>query len=160
MHTHTRCTMAGLPFLGNGHVEVNMKCVIFATIILALYYSTPLPATQTGWGLAVSAYGIFFAAYVSMAYYDHVYQCKKGRLKYGGGFSLTSAFKTPPPAGSTADPQGFDSVAWGHVAFIAPLIGYTGYLGLSGSELPQWLAVALVFTSIMAVLAHAPNMGV
>jgi len=151
--------MAGLPFVGDGRVEVNMKCVVFAAMILALYYATPPPIARSGWGLAVTAYALFFAAYVAMAYYDHVYQCQKGRLRYGGA-GLTSALKTPPPAGTTADPQGFNSVAWGHVAFIAPLVGYAGYASLSGRALPQWLAVALVFTAIMAGLKHTPYLGV
>ena len=149
--------MAGLWFLGDGKVTINMKCVVFSAIILALFYTNPPPDMRTGVGLGVTAFTLFFVSYVAMAYYDHVYQCQKGRLKYGSG--LTSSAKVRPPEGTTADPKGFNSVAWGHVAFIAPLVGYAGYVGATGRPMPQWLGIALGFTAIMAALAHAPYLS-
>ena len=70
----------GQPFV------LNVKCIIFSLIIIAIFLVNPSSVVKNRLIAVPVLFGIFVAAYVSMAWYDYYYNCtilplRKG--KYG-----------------------------------------------------------------------------
>lgn len=119
----------------------NPKCVIFGAALCAAYWY--LPASRNPWMLPF----IFVVAYVAMAWYDHAYDCRIGRLRSGtspvGVSVLDSAFKPDLPADlpddGMRDAPDQDRIKHRntfafHVAVVAPMLIYVGLRGASADR--------------------------
>lgn len=142
--------------------HVNPKCVWFAIIVmLAYWYLVPNPNT---WLLPILA----SVAYVSMAWYDFLYNCKD-QLYPGSFLEYTAIFK--PEATTRAKEKGklnsgsalradqsaayMESVYFFHALFIAPLLIYAGYKGNEAD--PRTFGV-LLGSGVIALLYHGFRM--
>lgn len=150
------------------HPTINMKCVVFAALVIGLYFHRPSPCiTESKTTAALAAYLVFFVAYVSMALYDEYHWnrgCKHASavlLKAGTG--PTSVMKPPPRTVhqvSSHDSSGL--IIWvSHIAFIAPLVAYIGIYGVRSWNRAESRAinVMLVFLAIMTLLYHGGHLA-
>jgi hypothetical protein len=144
--------MAGGIFPGKPFT-FNIKCIIFSLIVMALFLYKP--TFKSNWMLALTLFVIFVVAYVAMAWYDWVFDCKLLPLERGSG-SFTGMFK-PPPHESAKQLQGVKSKAGlnvqiymiylAHVLIFSPLIGYVAIYGAKSNPIAFPLLGALtVFT--------------
>jgi len=69
--------------------ELNIKCVIFSAIFIALYWFLPTVSQRNIFMLPL----IFVVTYIALAWYDWYYDCDTRMYSGNKGFSLTSAFK-------------------------------------------------------------------
>ena len=78
--------------------QYNTKCVVFGGGLVLAYWT--LPCRYDEQRHVASAF-IFVAAYTGMAWYDKVYQCRRGRLKHRKGIfnDLTGWMKPDPVNG-------------------------------------------------------------
>lgn len=153
------------------HPTINMKCVVFAALVIGLYFHRPSPCiTESKTTAALAAYLIFFVAYVAMALYDEYHWsrgCKHAAdvlLKSGTG--PTGIAKPPPRTAhqvSRHESGASMVIVWGsHIAFLAPLVAYLGIFGL-----PSWkrasgnrgINVMLIFLAIMTLLYHGGHLA-
>jgi hypothetical protein len=81
--------------------ELNIKCVIFSTIVIALFFYHP-PEMNIIWKCFI-AFILFVVAYVAMAWYDYKFECTKLALKRGSRGGVTTWFKPPPHTESQTD---------------------------------------------------------
>ena len=105
--------------------------------------------------LSILVFIIFVVAYVAMAWYDWVFDCKLLPLERGSG-SFTGMFK-PPPHEPAKQLQGVKSKAGlnvqiymiylAHILIFSPLIGYVAIYGAKSNPIAFPLLGALtVFT--------------
>lgn len=142
----------------------NPKCIVFGIALMAFYWLLP---QKNPFLLPV----IFVVAYVAMAWYDYMYDC---RLKmYSGNVAGTTSTlqdwmkpqrrdpgyteRDPPPDNLVADPEKVykKKVYALHFLFVAPLLGYVGWYG-SKSNKHIWAVVGAV--AILAFLYHGGRM--
>lgn len=134
---------------------LNPKCIVFAGVLCAGYWF--LPASRNPWMLPF----LFVAAYVAMAWYDHAYDCRVGRLRSGTGplgFDSTMKPDLPDnlPNDGRRDAPDQDRLkkrnTYGfHVAVIAPLLIY---VGLRGGSTDRRLWAVLLGLGVLALLYH------
>ena len=129
---------------GIKHPTINMKCVVFAMIIIALFRYCP--TTQMS---PLYTYALFFVSYVAMAWYDHIYECQRGLLQQGTG--PTSLFK-PEQSSETDCDFNRKIINYSHILFIAPLIMLVGLKGLTPNSTTAYL---LMFLATATVLYHS-----
>lgn len=113
---------------------VNEKCIVFATVVLALFLARPeLKSVWTRVGVPAV---LFVVAYVAMAWYDYFYDCRLMPLRRGGG--PTTALKPPvhaPEKQRSHPDEGEENkrrkafIYGAHLLVIAPLLGYVAYKG-------------------------------
>ena len=139
----------------NKAFQLNLKCVIFAALLMTAYWS--IAAVPNPWMMPL----IFLVSYVAMAWYDWVYGCRPG-LFSGSGYGVAvfdSIFKPgagphgaeggPRPGPGEAPPTmhpnqvGIYSrnVALFHLIAVVPLLAYIGYTGKSAN--PQVFVLLL-----------------
>lgn len=69
--------------------EYNEKCVYFGGVLVAGHWLLPAPTVWT-------SIGIFTSAYIALAWYDEVYECKLDRLRhYPGVFNDLTGWLKP-----------------------------------------------------------------
>lgn len=144
--------MAGGIF-GDQPFVLNPKCILFSLMCMALFLYRP-SFSHPAIAFAVLV-AIFWAAYISMAWYDYYYDCNIDPLRKGS-LSLQGYLKPPAHvpekqySRSTAR-EGMDKslhmaiIYLLHLVFIVPLIGY---IAIRGKQTPVgafWLLGALAF---------------
>ncbi len=77
----------GVPF------TLNIKCIVFSMIIIALYLYKP-PDIKNKFVLYSVLFGLFVISYVSMAWYDYYFECSSVPLRKGYA-SLQQYIKPP-----------------------------------------------------------------
>ena len=122
--------------------ELNIKCVIFSAIFIALYWFLPTISQRNIFILPL----IFVVTYIGLAWYDWYYVCDTKMYSGNKGFSLTSAFKplrlddTMPITEQEKDKYVVPgkegqrylkekAIYIFHVFAVAPLLVYVGYKG-------------------------------
>ena len=136
--------------------EANIKCILYSGIIILLYYY--LTATNHTFNPLMTI-PIFIISYVSLAWYDHTYNCdttlKTGNSPIGAG-TLDSVFKpnsgNPEPNLLPDQEKAYKKKVYlFHLLAVAPLIIYVGYNRKNTNEKVYPL---LLSTGIVAVLYH------
>ena len=119
--------------------ELNIKCVIFSTIIIALFFYHP-PEMNIIWKCFIALL-LFVVAYVAMAWYDYKFECTKLALKRGSRGGVTTLLKPEPHTESQTDPSKDTSdekkltmalINIYHLFIITPLLLY---IGIKGNDL-------------------------
>lgn len=117
----------GYPF------TLNIKCIIFSLIIMALYTYCP-PKIQSKTKIFLVYFIIFVVSYVAMAWYDYYYSCTQLPLQRSTK-GITGRFKPPAhePEKQTKQmmtmveiEKNKKSIFWLHFVLIVPLLGYIG----------------------------------
>lgn len=144
--------MAGGIFVDQPFV-FNPKCVYFGIALIAAYWYLP---AKNVYILPV----IFITAYISMAWYDHFYQCQYDKLYSGTGYGnalLDSIFKPQRRneiPNKLSNPNNYKilqseeqetiylrNVYLFHLIFVAPLLFYIGNYGLSDNKISQMINI-------------------
>ena len=134
----------GRPFV------LNIKCIIFSIIIMALFLINPVIKNKLILGLTL--FIIFVLAYVAMAWYDYYYDCRLLPLQRGEK-SLTGLLKpdvhSQKQLNSTNMKRGNMMIYASHIAFIVPLLMYIAYYkGKVNNMTYPILIVLAIFTLI------------
>lgn len=138
--------------------ELNIKCVIFSTIIIALFFYHP-PEMSLLWK-CFTAFVLFVVAYVSMAWYDYKFECTKLALKRGSRGGVTTLLKPKPHTESQTDPSKeskeekqltMSLINIYHLFIITPLLIY---IGLNGDKSNQMAIILLIANLAFAILYH------
>ena len=134
----------GRPFV------LNIKCIIFSIIIMALFLINPVIKNKLILGLTL--FIIFVVAYVAMAWYDYYYDCRLLPLQRGQK-SLTGLLKpdvhSQKQLNSTNMKRGNMMIYASHIAFIVPLLMYIAYYkGKVNNMTYPILIVLAIFTLI------------
>ena len=134
----------GRPFV------LNVKCIIFSIIIMALFLINPVIKNKLILGLTL--FIIFVVAYVAMAWYDYYYDCRLLPLQRGQK-SLTGLLKpdvhSQKQINSTNMKRGNMMIYASHIAFIVPLLMYIAYYkGKVNNMTYSILIVLAIFTLI------------
>jgi hypothetical protein len=139
----------GQPFV------LNVKCIVFALIIIAIFLINPSDLIKNTKLLVAALFGIFVVAYVAMAWYDYYYDCRLLPLRKGR-YGITGLFKP----GAHQPSKQFSgkmsklevhkhhmSIYVLHLLVIVPLIAYIAYYHKRASKISFVLLGALaVFT--------------
>lgn len=114
--------------------QINIKCVIFAMIIIGLFFYNP-PTMNMSWKLFVSLI-LFIISYVAMAWYDYKFECQKLALKRStSSYSITQSLKPPEHTPSQHDASMATPeenrleeylIHYYHLFIITPLLLYIG----------------------------------
>ena len=134
----------GRPFV------LNVKCIIFSIIIMALFLINPVIKNKLILGLIL--FIIFVVAYVAMAWYDYYYDCRLLPLQRGQK-SLTGLLKpdvhSQKQINSTNMKRGHMMIYASHIIFIVPLLMYIAYYkGKVNNMTYPILIVLAIFTLI------------
>lgn len=137
--------------------EVNIKCVIFSIIIIALFFYQP-PKMNIYWK-SFSAFLLFVLAYVAMAWYDYIFNCQKLALKKSQN-GVTDKLKPEPHTLSQTDrskttPEEED-LEWRlinlfHILVTVPLLIY---VGINKNESNQLSIILLISAFLFAIVYH------
>ena len=139
--------------------ELNIKCVIFSTIIIILFFFHP-PEMNIIWKSFI-AFILFVVAYVAMAWYDYKFECMKLALKRGSKGGVTTLFKPEPHTESqtnsskdTKDDRQLTMALTNiyHLFIITPLVIY---IGVYGDKSNQNAIVVLIANLAFAILYHS-----
>ena len=134
----------GRPFV------VNIKCIIFSIIIMALFLMKP--NIKNNVVLGATLFTIFVISYVAMAWYDYYYDCRLLPLQRGEK-SLTGLLKPEIHSQKQVDmtnmKKGHLVIYASHILFISPLLLYIAYYkGNVNKMIYPILIVLAVFTII------------
>jgi hypothetical protein len=144
--------------------ELNIKCVIFSTIIIALFFYQP-PEMSLIWKCFIAVL-LFVIAYVAMAWYDYKFECTKLALKRGSKGGITTMLKPQPHVESQTDPSKVTTdekqltmslINIYHIFIVTPLLLYVGINGLIGGKTEmsmQTSVVILIANFAFAILYH------
>ena len=125
----------GQPFV------LNPKCIVFSLICMALVL-IKLPL-QRKWFTAFVLWIVFVLAYVSMAWYDHLYECRIGNLERGTSSLLGYVKPSPGPKSERDGKLKGAVINWSHTLMFGPFVTYLGtgpkLVGLTAS----WLALGM-----------------
>ncbi len=131
--------------------ELNIKCVIFSTIIIALFFFQP-PEMSLIWKCFITVL-LFVFAYVAMAWYDYKFECMKLALKRGSRGGLTTLLKPSPHVESQTDRSKDTTeekeltmalINVYHIFILTPLLLYIGINGLKGQKTEMMLQTSIV----------------
>ncbi len=131
--------------------ELNIKCVIFSTIIIALFFFQP-PEMSLIWKCFIAVL-LFVVAYVAMAWYDYKFECMKLALKRGSRGGLTTLLKPSPHVESQTDRSKDTTeekeltmalINVYHIFILTPLLLYIGINGLKGQKTEMMLQTSIV----------------
>jgi hypothetical protein len=113
---------------------LNIKCIIFALIIMGIYTYCP-PKLDSNIKIFFVYFIIFVISYVALAWYDYYYVCQQLPLQKGPN-SVTATIK-PPIVNKNAQilhlmtPQEVDknnrTIFWMHLLIIVPILAYVGF---------------------------------
>lgn len=140
----------GQPFV------LNVKCIIFSLIIIAVFLINPTAVMKNKALLIAVLFGIFVIAYVSMAWYDYYYDCRILPLRKGK-YGVTGLLK--PEAhepekqykGEMTHMENHKhhmSIYILHILFIVPLIGYIAFYHKRASKMSFILLGALAVYTV------------
>jgi ammonia channel protein AmtB len=138
--------------------ELNIKCVIFSTIIIILFFFHP-PEMNIIWKSFI-AFILFVVAYVAMAWYDYKFECTKLALKRGSKGGITTLFKPEPHTKSQTDSSKetkdekqltMSLINIYHLFIITPLVIY---IGTYGDKSNINAIVVLIANLAFAILYH------
>lgn len=138
--------------------ELNIKCVIFSTIIIALFFYHP-PEMSLLWK-CFTAFVLFVVAYVGMAWYDYKFECTKLALKRGSRGGVTTLLKPTPHTESQTDPSKdtkeekkltMSLINVYHLFILTPLLIY---IGVNGNKSDQMTIIVLIANLAFAILYH------
>ena len=145
----------GLPFV------INMKCVIFSLICMALFLYRPV--FKSNLSLYATLFFIFVVAYVAMAWYDFYYDCRIIPLKRGQ-YSITGLFKPSEKHKKNHRTENKDEelekhrmknlIYFSHILFITPLIAYVGIYKNKSNPLAFPLLVVLALFTFFYHAGH------
>lgn len=138
--------MAGIP--GLTKAEINPKCVLFSIIVIFLYFYRP-PETSRGMSLLTGSL-IFVIAYVSMAWYDHFYEC----IPLKGDQGITSVLK--PAAKDKKNTKERQEIAIFHMFVVSWLI-HLAFNGMDPNN--QSYFVSVLALAAFTLLYHARNLS-
>jgi len=117
----------GYPF------TLNIKCIIFSLIIMALYTYCP-PKVESKIKIFLIYFMIFVISYVTMAWYDYYYACSQLPLQRST-IGITGALKPPVHEEEKQLKQlmtveevdkNHKTIFWLHFALIVPFLAYIG----------------------------------
>lgn len=122
--------------------ELNIKCIIFAFVIMSIYWFSP---ANKNWLLLPL---IFIFSYITMAWYDYLYDCNT--MMYSGNTgpaaALDSIFKpqrrdSPRPSDEQykylledQESEYLNKVYLFHLILVSPLLLYVGFLGANADK--------------------------
>jgi peptidoglycan/LPS O-acetylase OafA/YrhL len=137
--------MAGGLF-GNPFV-LNVKCIVFSLIVIALFLINPSVVLKNNYLLAVVLIGLFVIAYVSMAWYDYFYDCRLLPFKRGE-LSLTGKLKPEKHVSKEIECKKHGlSLYLAHIFVIVPLLVYIVYYNKKSTKMSfVLLGVLALFT--------------
>ena len=132
---------------------MNVKCIIFSMVCMALFLYKP--TFKTNYALYLTLFIIFTVAYVAMAWYDYYFDCDILPLRKGK-YSLQKHIKPRahrPQKQINHEDQPIDSQAHhyliyaSHILFIVPLLAYLALYRKSVNPIVYpLLGVLAVFT--------------
>ena len=135
----------GRPFV------LNVKCIIFSILCMALYLFCPHHSSQLS--LYAVLFLIFVVSYVALAWYDYYYDCSLNPLQRGS-LSLTGHFK--PESTSKVHKQSplekkkaATVISLGHVLFIVPLLLYIAIWRRRASKTIYPLIMVLAIATLL-----------
>ena len=141
--------------------ELNIKCVIFSFIIIALFFYVP-PEMNIAWKIFI-AFLLFVIAYVAMAWYDYKFECMKLALKRGSRGGLTTLLKPETHIASqtdrSKDTDEEKQLTWAliniyHLFILTPLLVYVGINGIQKNKMTTTPIVLLVASFAFGILYH------
>jgi hypothetical protein len=141
--------------------QINIKCVIFAMIIIGLYFYVP-PEMNTYWKLFVSLV-LFVVSYVSMAWYDYKFECQKLALKRStSDYSITQQLKPPTHTDSQRNASNPDEnrleeylIHYYHLFIVTPLLLY---IGANKNKTMQSAFILLIANESFAIAYHVQRL--
>lgn len=143
--------------------QINIKCVIFAMIIIMLFFYIP-PKMNTYWKLFVSLV-LFVISYVSMAWYDYKFECQKLALKRGtSDYSITQHLKPPIHTESQKDASKASNdenrleeylIHYYHIFIVTPLLLY---IGANKNKTENSFYVVLIANICFAIVYHVQRL--
>jgi hypothetical protein len=140
----------GRPFV------LNIKCIIFSLIIMALFLVKPVIKNKLILGLTL--FIIFVVSYVAMAWYDFYYDCRLLPLQRGSK-SLTGMLKpevhSQKQVNSTNIRRGNMIIYASHIAFIVPLLMYIAYYKGKVNKMTYPILIVL---AVFTVIYHGMGM--
>lgn len=140
----------GYPF------TLNIKCIIFSLIIMALYTYCP-PKVESKAKIFLIYFGLFVISYVALAWYDYFYACSQLPLHRAKG-SLTVKLKPPSHEKEKQENQLMSikevdknnkTIFWLHFAMIVPFLTYIGIKREKAN--PRAFDLLLVLTVFTAI---------
>lgn len=139
--------------------QINIKCVIFAMIIIGLFFYIP-PKLNNYWKLFISLI-LFIVSYVLMAWYDYKFECQKLALKRStSNNSITQPFKPPIHTESQRDSSKATEeenhleewlIHFYHILIITPLLLY---IGLNKNKTKVNMFMFLIVNICFAIAYH------
>ena len=140
----------GQPFV------LNVKCIIFSLIIIAIFLVNPSTIIKNYYFLIPVLFGIFVISYVAMAWYDYYYDCRILPLRKGK-YGITGLMKPEahqPEKQYTGKMDCEEShkhhigIYILHLLIIVPLIGYIAIYHKRASKMSFILLGALAVYTI------------
>lgn len=139
--------------------QINIKCVIFAMIIIGLFFYVP-PIMNNYWKMFISLI-LFIISYVLMAWYDYKFECQKLALKRStSDYSITQQLKPPIHTESqrdsskeTEDEKHLEEwlIHFYHILIITPLLLY---IGLNKNKTNENIFIFLIVNICFALAYH------
>lgn len=140
---------------------LNEKCVVFSLIIMGLVLYTP-PTFGSDLGLYVFLFTVFVVSYVSMAWYDHYYDCQLMPFRRGNT-GVTAMLKpaSRKGKGSALERVRLRTVIYvSHILIFVPLVVYVAYFGRKADPRAFILMTVLgVFTIGYHIIKLVPLLG-
>lgn len=141
----------GYPF------TLNIKCIIFALIIMVLYSFNP---PKMGMTSSLFLYFIIFViAYVAMAWYDYFFGCSQLPLQRGTA-SITGVFKPEmhEPAKQGKHLMTEEEVTKNHTLIYALhaliIVPFLAYIGFKQGDVPSWTYPLLIALAAFTLVYH------
>lgn len=138
--------------------EPNLKCIVFASVLMLGYWFASCKPNKYLLPL------IFIIAYVSMAWYDVMYNCDN-IMNSGNDFNITSIFKNQlqekEKDSSVLNQKEIyqKNIYLFHLFIVAPLLGYIGYNGYKGKlKAKSKIFVVLMVIASGTMLYHGGRM--
>lgn len=137
--------------------ELNIKCIIFSIIIMALFLYKPV--IKSNITLSFILFIIFVISYVVMAWYDYYYDCQTLPLKRGEK-SFTGLFKPPVHSYKQKEKNIEDNkdnskgkfiIYLSHIILIVPLLLY---IAIQKDKTNVMVYPILIVLSIFTALYH------
>lgn len=141
--------------------ELNIKCVIFSFIIIALFFYVP-PEMNIAWKIFIS-FVLFVIAYVAMAWYDYKFECMKLALKRGSKGGITTLLKPETHRESQTDRSKdtkkekqltMSLINVYHLFILTPLLVYVGINGIQKNKMSTTPLVLLIANFAFGILYH------
>jgi hypothetical protein len=143
--------------------QINIKCVIFAMIIIGLFFYIP-PKMNMYWKMFVSLV-LFVVSYVSMAWYDYKFECQKLALKRStSDYSLTQPLKPPihtetqhDSSKATKEENRLEEylIHYYHLFIITPLLLY---IGANKNKTENSVYIFLIVNICFAIAYHVQRL--